>query len=566
MAEIPRYVEEKIWAKGYPEGVPHEIDIPEKNFVELLDESKKKFRDRVAIIFYGRKYTYGELLDRSDRFATALHKLGVGKDDTVAIYMASSPHWVIASFGAMKIGSRITGIDTLIAPREVMYQVNDSEADTIVIHDRHYPTLEQVMGNTDLENVIVENLMGKTPDVEEGGGVYHMQKLIEEHEPAPPEVRIKPDDIAVLQYTGGVTGRPKGCMLTHANIVSNVMQNLVFYNYVARKEGVESLTALCALPWFHIFGQTCEVYTGAAAGATGVIIPDFIPEDVMEAIQKYKCQVFLGVPTMFLILANHPRFEEYDLSSLRWVISGAAPLPREVYKRFKEVHGITITQGYGLSETSPVTHLSPPYAELKENRGVLTLGLCSPNTYCGIIDPEKGDFLPPGEIGEIVVSGPQVMEGYWKRPEWTEKVFFMAGGRKWLRTGDMGFMDEEGFTYFMDTINDVIKHREYPVYPREVEEAYFEHPAVEDIAAIGVPDKVFGGEGIKAFVVLKGGYVGKITEKDMIGYGKEKLAKQKCPQRVEFVGFIPKTPAGKYLKRKLRDKEIFGEDLGITAY
>lgn len=557
MTELPDYVEKKMWKKEYPEGVPHEIDLPDVSLVELTREKMNEFRDRVAFIFRDEETTYDEVKGSVEGFSSALSDLGVGKGDTVGLYMSNSPDWAIAYHGTLMTGALITGLSPLYAPREVGYQLNDSEAKTIILHERYYPNLEKVLEDTNVERIIVANFEGGTPGIEKGDGVYHMWDLIESHEPEPPKVEIGPEDAAVLQYTGGTTGRPKGCVLTHRNLVSNAMQNLAWYNYACEQKGLEYLTALSMLPWYHVYGQTCEVVTSGVVGSKGVIVSRFDPEEAMKLIEKYECQLFLGVPTMFLMMANHPKFEEYDLSSLIWVNSGAGPLPRELVRKFKEVQGVTITNGYGLSEASPVTHTTPPFTESRMKYGVLSVGIGYPNTLYGVIDPEKEEpeFLPLEKPGELVVSGPQVMKEYWQRPERTEEVLFTVEGRKWLRTGDIAIIDEDGYTYPIDRTKELINYKGHSVFPREIEEVYFEHSAVDDIAVIGVPDPSIAGENIKAFIVLNKDYEGKLSEDDLIEFGKENLAKYKYPRMIEFIDQIPKTETGKYLKRKLREKE-----------
>lgn len=569
MTEVPEFIENKIWKKEFPEGVSHEIEIPESSLVDISREKMKEFEERTAFIFQGEETTFKKLNQSADIIATGLRDIGVGKGDVVAIYMSNSPEWVFSYHGAMRTGAMVTGISPLYVPREVKYQLSDSEAKTIILNEKFYPNLEEVIEETDIQNIIVVNSEGEKPSIEKGDGVFHLQDIIEDYSPKVPEVEIKPSDIAVLQYTGGTTGRPKGCKLSHRNVVANVTQNMQWYNYLCEKEGIEYLTALSMLPWYHIYGQTLEVNTATFSGAKGIIVPKFDPELAMELIEEYSCQLLLGVPTMFLLITNHPKFDEYDLSSLLWIISGAGPLPREVVRKFDEVHGVKIKNGYGLSESSPVTHVTPPYSENRRRFGVLSVGIGYPNTYYGTIDPEKEDepeFQELEEKGELVISGPQVMKEYLRRPEKTEEAFFEAGGRRWFKTGDIAFIDEDGYTYPIDRKKQMIKYKGHSVFPREIEEVFFDHPAVNDIAVIGVPDPEIGSENIKAFIVLAEDYKDETSEEELIEFGKEKLAKYKYPREIEFIEQIPKTDTGKYLKRKLKDKEMFGEDLDLTAY
>ncbi len=547
MVEVPEFVKKKPWTKHYPKEVSHEIDIPDQSFTDFAVEKMQEFKDRTAIIFEENEYTYSDLRNRALRFANGLKGLDLEKGSTVAIYMTNSPDWAAAYHGSMMAGGKVTGISPLFSSRELKYQLNDSEADAIVLDEAFYPVLTEVMDDVNLNEVIVSGMNG----TEIEGDFQEMNKVMDT-KPERPDVEIEPDDIAVLQYTGGTTGLPKGCMLTHKNLLSNVVQNSQWYDYVANELGVDNLKAVSLLPWYHIFGQTCELNTALIAGTSATLVSDFDAEKTMKLIEKYQCQMFLGVPTMFKMISSHPKFEEYDLSCLEWVVSGAAPLPHEVYNRFKEVHDVIICNGYGLSEACPVTHITPPLEEPKRRDGILSVGVAYPNTLTGVIDVNKDEpeFLPPGEEGEIVVSGPQVMKGYWQRPEKSDDVFFDAGGRKWLRTGDVAVIDEEGLTYPVDREKDMITYKGHSVFPREIEEVYFEHQDVDDVAVIGVDDEV-AGENIKAFIVPDG----EADEDELKEYGKDNLAAYKYPREIEFIEEIPKTDAGKYLKRKLRERE-----------
>ncbi len=547
MVEIPEFVKKKPWTKHYPEEVSPEIDIPDQSFTDFATEKMQEFGDRTAIIYEENEYTYSDLRNRALKFANGLKELGIEKGSTIAIYMTNSPDWATAYHGSMMTGSKVTGISPLFSSRELKYQLNDSETDTIVLDEAFYPVLTEVMDDVDLNEVIISGENG----VEMEGDFREINQVMDTN-PERPDVEIEPNDIAVLQYTGGTTGLPKGCMLTHKNLLSNVVQNSQWYDYVTDKLGIDNLKAVSLLPWYHIFGQTCELNTALIAGTSAVLVSEFDVGKTMKLIEEYQCQMFLGVPTMFKMISSHPKFEEYDLSCLEYVVSGAAPLPLEVYNRFKEVHDVTICNGYGLSEACPVTHTTPPLQEPERKDSFLSVGVAYPNTLSGIIDVNKDEpeFLEPGEEGELVVSGPQVMKGYWQRPEKSDDVFFEAGGRKWLRTGDIAMMDEDGLTYPVDREKDMITYKGHSVFPREIEEVYFEHPDVDDIAVIGVDDEV-AGENIKAFIVPDG----EADKDELKEYGKNNLAAYKYPREIEFIEEIPKTDAGKYLKRKLKERE-----------
>jgi len=552
--ELPEYIKNRIWLKTYPEGYPAEVEIPEdKDLYQIVDEARKKWGDEVNMIFYGRKVTRNEIADGADRLATALHDLGVRKGDTVAIYLPNCPQFPICYFGALRIGAKVTAISPLFVPRELAYQLNDSETETLILLDMFYPNLEQIMDEVKLKNIIVVNIMGKKPNVEKKPGIYYFDELLERYPPDPPKVKINPkEDIAVLQYTGGTTGLPKGAMLTHYNVLANALQLLPGTLYMMKKMGFDKIKSLNILPWYHIYGQTCEVVTGALVNSEAVVFAQFDPEAILDAINTFRPWLWLGVAAMLIALLNHPKAAETDFSSLVYANMGAGPTPVEYMKKWKEVSGHPLSEGYGLTEACPVTHTRNAiiFGEKKEG----SIGPPIPSTLAGIVDPETNEFLPIGEIGELVVSGPQVMKGYWKRPEETEEVFFEAGGYRWLKTGDIARMDEDGWFYIVDRTKDVIKYKGHSVYPREIEEVLYQHPAVLECAVIGVPDPQTG-ENIKAFISLKDEYKGKVTEQEIIEWSKKQLAAYKYPRMVEFVDAIPKTIVGKILRRVLREQE-----------
>ncbi|MEM2426122.1 MAG: AMP-binding protein, partial [Archaeoglobaceae archaeon] len=407
-------------------------------------------------------------------------------------------------------------------------------------------------------------------------------------EPNPPKIswNVK-EDIAVLQYTGGTTGLPKAAMLTHYNVVANCFQLKPFTDLiikwlqshkVIREEGDYLIldfegreyktlreyyengygSRVAILPWYHIYGQTVDLNAGLVNGEVIHIFARFEPDKIFESIQEYRIMTFMGAPAIFIYYVNNPElFKKYDISSLIYVNNGAGPIPPEVVHKWDELTNklVYLCEGYGLSEASPVTHTHGLPPQLRK-RKVGSIGPPIPNTYAAIIDPNTLEFLPIGKEGELVVSGPQVMKGYWNRPKETEEVFFYADGMKWLRTGDIAKMDEDGYFYIVDRLKDIIKYKGHSVYPREIEDVIYEHPAVQEVCVIGIPDLSAGGETIKALVVLKPEYRGKLTEKELIDWCKERLATYKYPRIVEFRNELPKSAAGKYLRRVLRDEEL----------
>ena len=544
-------------------GIRKHIDIPEVSLPELTDRAAEKWPDRAALIFYGKRITFKELAVLTKKFATALADLGVKKGDVVALYLPNCPQFAIAYYGAMRLGAIVTAISPLAKEREVEYQVSDSGAKTLVALDVFYPTVESVWGRTKLRNVIVTNIADYMPralaffgkllkrlpvhEVKPRPCLYFFKELIAKYPPNPPKVEINPrEDVAVFQYTGGTTGLPKGAMLTHMNLVANAYQCYEWMRAVGLKEGEE--VGLSLLPWFHSYGMTVTLNIGPAAGVTGVILPRFDPEEVMRTIQKYRVTLFPGVPTLYAMLINHPKIKEYDLRSIKFCISGAAPLPPEVQRKFMEITGGVLVEGYGLSEASPVTHGNPLDKTLKFVK-IGSIGIPFPNTDAKIVDVETGRELPPGEVGELVVKGPQVMKGYWNRPEETAET--LKDG--WLYTGDIAKMDEDGYFYIVDRKKDMIKYKGHSVYPRELEDILYEHPAVKLCAVIGKPDPT-AGEIPKAFVVLKEG--AKATPEELMKFVNERVAPYKAIRELEIVSELPISAVGKVLRRVLREQEI----------
>ena len=560
MAKKPKKIK-KPWLKFWPEGVPQSIRYPNVPLFQLLIEAAEKYPEHTAIIFYDRRISYRELNELSDRFANALHHLGVTKGDVVALYLPNIPQYVIAYYGALKAGATITAISPLYKEREVQHQLEDSEAKIFVVLDVLYPVFRKVWEKTKVEHVIVTSLkeympgfkaflgslLGKIPSykVERRPNVHFFRELLARYPPEPPKVEINPkEDLAVLQYTGGTTGVPKGAMLTHFNLLSNA----VMYNKWLRSEPAKDVH-LTLLPLYHIYGMTTAMNAAISLAGTMVMLPKFNPEEVLSVIQKYRVTVFCGVPTIYAILVSHPAIGKYDLSSIKFCISGSAPLPPEVQKKFMELTGGVLVEGYGLSESSPVTHCNPLDPTMKTVK-IGSIGLPWPDTDAKIVDLETGrKTLKPGEVGELAVKGPQVMKGYWKMPEDTKAVL----RRGWLYTGDIGKMDEDGYFYITDRKKDIIKYKGYSVYPRELEDVLYEHPAVKLCGVIGKPDPE-AGEIPKAFIVLKDGATA--TEEDIINFVKERVASYKRIREVEFRKELPMTPVGKVLRRVLREEEL----------
>ncbi len=560
---------DRPWYKFYDQGVPRSIHYPHIPLYRLLDDSAAKFPNNAATVFGGKvgkmylgaSLTYDQLKDLTDRFAAALQALGVKKGDKVSIHLPNSPQFVIAYYGVLKTGAVVVPTNPLYVEREIEHQFNDAGVETVITLTKFYPLIRNVKGKTPLRNIIVTNIKEYFPPLlkllftlavekKEGHrlegdlveGTYMLQDLLKKHEPIAKPVEVDPEDLAVLLYTGGTTGIPKGAMLTHRNLVANALQVRSWLTDV--QEGKE--VALCALPFFHSYGMTVAMNFGIAVGATLVLMPN--PRDIDEMlilIDKYQVSVFPGVPTMYVAINNHPDTPKHNLRSVRACISGAAPLPVEVKQKFEEITGGKLVEGYGLTEASPVTHCNPIYGVNKAG----SIGVPFPDTDARIVDVETGTReLPPGEAGELAVKGPQVMKGYWNMPEETEMV--LKDG--WLLTGDIAKMDEDGYFYIVDRKKDMIIAGGYNIYPREVEEVLYQHPKVKEAVVAGVPDP-YRGETVKAYIVLKEGETA--TEEEIIEFCRKNLAKYKVPRMVEFRDELPKSAVGKLLRRVLVEEE-----------
>jgi long-chain acyl-CoA synthetase len=545
------HADEKIWFKNWPIDVPKNLSYPEVSLFELLRQSARDHPAQIAISYLGNDISYQELDSLSDQFASSLSEiLGVKKGDRVALFLPNIPQFVIAYYGVLKAGAVLTVLSPMHREREVLHQLNDSEAKTIVTLDSLASLVQAIWEKTNLKNIIVTTLEenANLPILAEflakGLNVHSFQKLLYERTPPSSNLKINPhDDIAVLQYTGGTTSDPKAAMLTHINLVSN---SVAFASWI--KGRLTDETFLTALPLFHIYGMTTSMNAPIVLASKMILLPKFEPLKILEIIQKDKVTVFCGVPIMYQSLLACPKLDNYDLSSIRVCISGGSPLPPQIQRKFMQISGGLLAEGYGLSEASPVTHCNPVDKTIKTVR-VGSIGLPLPGTDAKIVDRDTGTRnLPVGEDGELAVRGPQIMKGYWRHPDATALV--LRNG--WLLTGDIARMDAEGYFFITDRKKDLIKSKDYSVYPKEIEEVLYDHPAVRLCAVIGKPDRV-AGEIPKAFVVLKDG--ANATENEIIDFVKERIASYKSIREVEFRKELPISSAGKPLRRMLREEE-----------
>lgn len=549
---------ERPWLEHYDEGVPVHIDYPDVPLFYFLEEAAKKYADTPCTIFKGATISYREMDAITDRLAAGLAELGVTKGDRVGIFMPNTPQFVMAYFAILKLGGVVVATNPLYSAREIEHQANDSGMEVMLVMSNFYNTVKKVQANTKIRTLVVTNLKETLPGLlsflftltkeKKGGfrvelqdGDVWMQDLISRHAAEErPKVEVSPDDMALFQYSGGTTGIPKGAVALHHNLVANALQ--ISRWMVDLKPGQE--TVLMAIPLFHVYGMVAGMLFAIESGASMVMVPNPRDlKDVLTSIQKYKTTVFPGVPTMYNAINNHPDVVagKYDLSSVKACISGSAPLMRETKERFEALSGGVVFEGYGLSEAPTATHCNPL---LGENR-TGSIGLPLPDVECRIISlDDEVTVLPTGEIGELVIRGPQVFRGYHNMPTETTNTLRDS----WLYTGDIARMDAEGYFYIVDRKKELIKPGGYQVWPREVEEVISEHPKVLEAGVAGIPDP-HRGETVKAWVVVQPGE--SLTEDEIREWCKERLAKYKVPTQVEFRDELPKTTVGKILRREL---------------
>ncbi|MHA2350728.1 MAG: long-chain-fatty-acid--CoA ligase [Candidatus Thorarchaeota archaeon] len=553
MSEDP--YSEKPWLKHYDKGVPPNIDYPEINLYEILDNAADGYGGRPAIWFQKRRITYKEFRDIADRLATALVNLGVKQGDVVAMMIPNFPQFLFSFFGILKAGGIVTACSTLLTERELAYQLNDSGAETIIAWDSQLEKINAIKDRTRLRNIIVTNVFDYVPNAvrepPELAGTMQFVNLVNNTEPNPPKFEIDPKEtLAILQYTGGTTGLPKGAMLTHHNLVSNCIAT---YTWTASEMEKGKDTGLTNLPLFHIYGMTVCMNSWVYNASAIALNPD--PRDhktLFEIIRDTKPAMFPGVPTMYMRLLERDDLEDYakDLRCIRFCNTGAAPMPPEVLHEFEERTGSIIIEGYGLTEASPVTHINP----INGVRKVGSVGIPVSDTEVRIVDiDDHTKILPVGEDGEIIIKGPQIMKGYWNKPDATD--FQIKDG--WLLTGDIGKMDEDGYFYIVDRKKDMLIVSGFKVYPREVEDVLFEHEAVENAAVIGLPDpNKPGSERVKAYVVLKDGF--KESEEllnEIREFCRTNVSPYKVPKAIEVRKELPETLVGKVLRRELQEQE-----------
>ena len=552
MSAIEAYLA-KPWLAHYQKGVPPEVEVPLNSVHQAFDEAASRAPGKPAVVFYGRSITYGELRDASDRLACALAELGVKKGDRVALYLLNSPQYIIAYFAALKCGAIVTPISPVYTSHEVRHQLADSGASAIVCQDILYdnvaksgaaPALAVVTGVGEYLPAL-RRLFSRKAEVPDG--VHRFQELLRKYPPRPPAVSIEPrSDLAALPYTGGTTGNPKGVMLTHYNLIAaQAMGSATFASLKPAREVV-----LAFLPFFHIYGQVVLMLNHLCQGNLLVLFTSADTEQILEAMERYQATVFYGVPTLYEYLKDHKDTGKANWRRLKLVLSGADTLHVSTMQQWARRTGSSITEGFGMSETAGASHLNP-----MDRAKPGSFGCPIPNMLAAVIDPEGLEFVAPGETGELLLAGPNVMQGYWGQPQENARAFVERNGVRWLRTGDIVRMDAEGYFHFYDRAKDLIKFKGLSIFAKDIEDVLYAHPQVKAAGVIGVPDPAVG-QRIKALVVLQGDARGKVSEDEIKAYCRKSLAEYKVPHIVEFRGELPKTDVGKVSRRELRDESV----------
>ncbi|MBO0332294.1 long-chain fatty acid--CoA ligase [Sneathiella sp. CAU 1612] len=556
---------EFLWEKSYPKGVTWEIEIEEKPVYALLDDTVAKWPNNFAIDFMDKRITYAELDDLVNRAAKGFRALGVKEGVHVGLYLPNTPHYIVCFFGILKAGGTVVNYSPLDAKRELRHKIEDSHTDFIVTLDLEvlYPNIAEMLKETRLKKIIVGCLkevlpfpknflypivkskeISKIPN--DDAHLTFKQLLANDGKIEASPVANPAEQVAVLQYTGGTTGLPKGAMLTHKNLIAACQQfrRMQEGEDGVLVDGVEKVLAV--LPLFHIYALSVIMNFGIAGGYEIILHPKFELNDVMKDLNRKKPSVFPGVPTMYMAIASHPDIKDYDLSSLKFCASGGAPLPLEVQEKFQKVTGCRLLEGWGMTETSPSGTSTP----MTDKRVSGAAGVPLPGIEIRILGvDDKSVIMPTGEIGEISIKGPNVMKGYWNKPEATEASFVDG----FFLTGDTGYLDEDGYMHIVDRTKDMITSGGFNVYPRIIEEAIFEHPAVAEVTVVGIPDD-YRGEAAKAFIKLTPNGE-EFTLEELREFLQDKLGKHELPAAVEFRPELPKTLVGKLSKKELVEEE-----------
>ncbi len=545
---------EKIWFKSWPEGMPHSLVFPEKPLPEFLRENALRKPDKTAINFYGREISFRELNHRTDQLAAALIGLGLEKGDRVSLFLENSPQFVIGYLAILRAGGVVVAANPMFKAEELAYEIKDAGAKILIAQDILLPDAGDIRARAGISHLIytaysdflparprlpLHPSMLKAKKQIPGGS--DLLELLDRYPSDPVQVDLNPrEDLALLQYTSGTTGLPKGAMITHYSLLFNTVGSATW------QAVQETDVVLSVLPFFHVTGMIHSMNNPVYTGTTNVMLSRFDPATALQAIHEFRCTSWTSITTMNVAVVNFPDVDQYDLSSLKRSLTGGAPVPGEILEKWRKKVGTELSEGYGLSESISQTHMNPVHTPRYG-----TIGLPMFDLECRIVDLETGKDLPPGAEGELVLKGPTVMKGYWNRPEETREA--LRDG--WLYTGDLARVDEDGYFSIVGRKKDLIKASGFSVFPAEVENFLYQHPAVKEVAVVGVPDP-YRGENIKAFIVLQPEFRDQAREEEVVAWSREKMAAYKYPRLVEFVEELPKTASGKVLKRVLREREI----------
>ncbi|MCP4133448.1 MAG: long-chain fatty acid--CoA ligase [bacterium] len=552
---------DKPWLSSYQEGVAANIDYEKMSLPEFLDRSAGEFADGRGLVFMGYTLTYKEVKDMVDRFATCLTDFGIQKGDSVSVLLPNMIPCVVAYYAILKIGAIAVMNNPLYSDVELEHQFNDSGSKILVCLDLLANRMIDLRPKTGIKQIVVTSIgdylpfpksllfplvakkKGLAADVKTAPDVFKWKEVIKKYAPNPPEVKLSFDDIAMYQYTGGTTGVAKGVVLTHGNLSMQAQQVALWFPDFNKGEEI----MIGALPFFHVFGLTCAMNYPIFMGWPIILVPKPQTEELLETFKKFKPTYAPMVPTMYIGLVNSPNIEKVDMTCINACFSGSAPIPVEIIKEFEKKTGALICEGFGMTESSPVTHINP-FVQGKTKVG--SIGIPLADVESRIVDMDDGKTeVAVGEPGELCIKGPQVMQGYKGLPNETADA--LKDG--WLHTGDVAKMDEEGYFYIVDRMKDMIISGGYNVYPRDIDEVFYQHPKVEEACSIGVPHAV-RGESVKVFVVLKAGQTA--TKEELVDFCKDKLAKYKHPDEVEFRKELPMSAVGKILRKDLKAEEM----------
>jgi len=552
------------WLQFYESGVPAEIELPQCSVPDLFDQSVKRFGNRPAIHFQGRSLSYQEIGDEVERLADSMGKLGLQPGDRVALFLLNSPQFVISYFAILKLGCTVTPISPVYTSHEVRHQLQESGARVAICQDILFEKIDKAAVALDhivvtgvaeylpgFKKLLAKSFLGKAlgagggARLPQGAHIKAFQDLIAAGRTGQPHPVFDPaTTLAALPFTGGTTGNPKGVMLTHRNLIAAQAASRAVFTGI--EEGREVVLAF--LPFFHIYGQVVLMLSSLVEGSALVLLTTPHTEEILEAIGTYKATAFYGVPTLYEYLKDHKDTAKVNWRQFKVLLSGADTLHESTAQGWHKRTGASITEGYGLTECAASAHVNP-----RNRPKAGSFGLPVPNMMAAVVDPDTLAFLPVGETGELLLSGPSVMQGYWNKPEETARTLIEIDRRKWLRTGDLVRMDEEGYFHFYDRSKDLIKYKGYSVFAKDIEHVLYEHERIKAAGVIGVPDPEVG-QRIKAIVVLQPEARGKLSEEEVIAYCKERLAPYKVPHLVEFRGELPKTDVGKVSRRELREE------------